>query len=138
MEFGESKVINGLHADEAIVGQYYYFDDDILALKETVEDGDACAYKLEEIEDGRFCTDDGIDYTFIYPAFKREFDESKVINTLHADKAVVGKKYFYADDISELKENVEGNSCYQGEYERMEAGYFLVDNTLGYLLYPVD
>lgn len=38
-----------------------------------------------------------------------EFDESKVINALHTDKAVIGKKYWFADDLISLKEIVEGN-----------------------------
>ena len=34
-----------------------------------------------------------------------EFDEYKVINTLHSDKAEVGKRYYYyADYISILKQ----------------------------------
>lgn len=36
-----------------------------------------------------------------------EFDESKVINALHTDKAEVGKKYWFSDSISRLKERVE-------------------------------
>ena len=35
------------------------------------------------------------------------FDESKVINTLHKDKAEIGKRYYYADYISILKQVVE-------------------------------
>lgn len=35
------------------------------------------------------------------------FDESKVINTLHSDKAEVGKRYYYSDYISVLKQRVE-------------------------------
>ena len=36
-----------------------------------------------------------------------QFDESKVINTLHPEKAEIGKKYWYADNIASLKYYVE-------------------------------
>lgn len=39
-----------------------------------------------------------------------QFDESKVINTLHPEKAEVGKKYFFTDSLRDLKECVEGNN----------------------------
>lgn len=38
-----------------------------------------------------------------------EFKEELVINALHTDKAEVGKKYWYADNIIELKHCVERN-----------------------------
>lgn len=36
-----------------------------------------------------------------------EFDESKVINGLHTDKAEVGKKYWFADNMTKLKGYIE-------------------------------
>lgn len=36
-----------------------------------------------------------------------EFDESKVINALHVDKAEVGKQYYFADTLLKLKQVVE-------------------------------
>lgn len=39
-----------------------------------------------------------------------QFDESKVINALHPEKAEVGKKYWYADSLRSLKEYVEDNN----------------------------
>lgn len=36
-----------------------------------------------------------------------KFDESKVINCLHTDKAEVGKKYYFEDSLYELKAIVE-------------------------------
>lgn len=36
-----------------------------------------------------------------------KFDESKIINALHIDKAVVGKKYWVSDNLVDLKEDVE-------------------------------
>ena len=38
-----------------------------------------------------------------------EFKEELVINALHTDKAEIGKKYWYADNIIELKRCVERN-----------------------------
>lgn len=38
-----------------------------------------------------------------------KFDESKVINALHPEKAEVGKEYWFADSISFLKVCVESN-----------------------------
>ena len=38
-----------------------------------------------------------------------QFDESKVINALHPEKAEVGKKYWYADSLIHLKKYVEDN-----------------------------
>lgn len=36
-----------------------------------------------------------------------KFDESKVINCLHTDKAEIGKKYYFEDSLYELKAVVE-------------------------------
>lgn len=38
-----------------------------------------------------------------------QFDECEVINALHPEKAEVGKKYWYADNLIPLKRYVEGN-----------------------------
>lgn len=38
-----------------------------------------------------------------------EFDESKVINALHPEKVEIGKRYWFADTITSLKEFVEGD-----------------------------
>ncbi|PBC73084.1 hypothetical protein [Fibrobacter intestinalis] len=42
-----------------------------------------------------------------------KFDESKIINALHTDRAVVGSKGFFADKIIELKLMVEEGDCIQ-------------------------
>ena len=39
-----------------------------------------------------------------------QFDESKIINSLHKDKAEVGKKYYCSDNIGKLKEYVENGN----------------------------
>ena len=36
-----------------------------------------------------------------------KFNESKVINALHADKAEIGKRYWHADNLVRLKDDVE-------------------------------
>lgn len=36
-----------------------------------------------------------------------EFDESRIINALHPEKAEIGKKYWFADSLISLKECVE-------------------------------
>lgn len=40
-----------------------------------------------------------------------EFKEELVINALHTDKAEVGKKYYFADDLVALKDKVEKSYC---------------------------
>lgn len=37
-----------------------------------------------------------------------EFDESKVINSLHTERAEVGKRYYFEDYLHDLKRAVEG------------------------------
>ena len=44
-----------------------------------------------------------------------KFDETKVINALHTDKAVVGKKYWYSITLLELKREVENNGTAIGK-----------------------
>lgn len=39
-----------------------------------------------------------------------QFDESKVINSLHTDKTEVGKKYWYSDNAYRLKIHIEHDS----------------------------
>lgn len=38
------------------------------------------------------------------------FDESKVINALHPEKAKIGEKYWRSDNLLRLKNHVEGNT----------------------------
>ena len=50
-----------------------------------------------------------------------QFDESKVINVRHPEKAVVGKKYWGSDNLLELKKRVEENiEEYIGELDRID------------------
>ena len=70
-----------------------------------------------------------------------QFDESKVINTLHAEKAELGKKYWYADNITNLKYYVERD--FRDRLGRLEhiyarGGLFELDSGRYYLLYPYE
>ena len=71
-----------------------------------------------------------------------EFDESKVINILHSDKAEVGKRYYYADYIYNLKQVVEhDNNLSIGELTRVTDDTeccFLIDGFKFALLYPYE
>lgn len=67
-----------------------------------------------------------------------QFDESKVINTLHTDKAVVGKKYYYADNIFNLKNNIEHGDCTIGILTEIRDGLFKFGTSSWYLLYPYE
>lgn len=75
-----------------------------------------------------------------------QFDESKVINTLHLEKAEVGKKYWYADDVTKLKYYVEQDRRDKsGELKYIDREYSLFeiipDSNYGgywYLLYPYE
>ena len=69
------------------------------------------------------------------------FDESKVINTLHAEKAELGKKYWCADNITSLKYYVERDFRDRlGRLEHIYAtdGLFELDSGRYYLLYPYE
>lgn len=70
-----------------------------------------------------------------------QFDESKVINTLHPEKAEVGKEYWYADNIASLKWEVE-QDCRDsvGRLEDIytEGGLFEIGAVRWYLLYPYE
>lgn len=39
-----------------------------------------------------------------------KFEEEKVINALHPEKAQIGKKYWYSDSLASLKEFIEENN----------------------------
>ena len=70
-----------------------------------------------------------------------QFDESKVINTLHPEKAEVGKKYWYADNIASLKWEVERDFRERlGRLEDIytEGGLFEIGPGRWYLLYPCE
>lgn len=145
MKFDESKVINGLHSDRATIGQFYHFKDDITVLKEIVEDG-IDILKLVDFEDGYFYTSSGSRFLLAYPA-PNPFDESKVINMLHANKAEVGKEYYYASEIVSLKNRVENHSMYHGTLEgvgtKNQGNAFALHDydgriSFGYLLYPLS
>lgn len=70
-----------------------------------------------------------------------QFDESKVINALHAEKAEIGKKYWYADNIASLKREVERDFKERlGRLEDIyaESGLFEIESVRWYLLYPYE
>lgn len=73
-----------------------------------------------------------------------EFDESKVINALHTEKAKVGKKYWYTDNLKLLKKYVEENDSERiGELNSIEEGEnfcrFRIDKKCSWeLLYPYE
>lgn len=70
-----------------------------------------------------------------------QFDESKVINTLHPEKAEVGKKYWYADNVAKLKCNVEQDyRDMSGKLKDIdvEDGLFEIGLGYWYLLYPYE
>lgn len=49
-----------------------------------------------------------------------KFEEEKVITALHPEKAEVGKKYWYSDNLLELKRCVEEDYIDIGELARVE------------------
>lgn len=70
-----------------------------------------------------------------------QFDESKVINALHFEKAEVGKKYWFADNVIRLKYYVEQD--FRGNLGRLEdiyteGGLFEIGSGSYYLLYPYE
>lgn len=70
------------------------------------------------------------------------FDESKVINALHTEKAEIGKKYWYSDSIVFLKKHVENNDCsFVGELDSVNSGYYyfsMPDGRSWHFLYPYE
>lgn len=52
-----------------------------------------------------------------------EFDESKVINALNADKAIMGKKYYFNDSLYDLMDYVKrGSTFIVGTLEKVVDG----------------
>lgn len=71
-----------------------------------------------------------------------KFDENKVINGLHPEKAEVGKKYWFSDSITWLKRKVESNEHYS-TLKNFESPYFEVVDSEStsnkyFLLYPYE
>lgn len=71
-----------------------------------------------------------------------KFDESKVINCLHTDKAEIGKEYYFSDSLYGLKEHIEDEDAY---YTGMLTGNiddglpFQIDNDHYWqLIYPYE
>ena len=72
-----------------------------------------------------------------------KFDENKVINALHKDRAEIGKKYWVSDCIGLLKEHIENDdSCYVRKLKLIDDRSFRCftsDNgSLWDLLYPYE
>lgn len=72
-----------------------------------------------------------------------QFDESKVINAFHADKAEVGKKYWYSDNLLKLKRYVEENSADVGELSKVEKNkhdcvFHFVCGSVWQFIYPYE
>lgn len=78
-----------------------------------------------------------------------KFDENKVINVLHPEKAKVGKRYWYADELMTLKMDVESDTSdtlilkridnENDYYPFLGTGCYSVCNTDRYsFLYPYE
>lgn len=71
-----------------------------------------------------------------------QFDESKVINAFHSEKAEVGKRYFFADKLSQLKSRVEADQkiAVLKSIGAKDCPYpFVVDaNCMWELIYPYE
>lgn len=73
-----------------------------------------------------------------------QFDESKVINVLHSEKAEIGKKYYHSDKLLNLKRYVEENDTYcMGELTAIrkygDCALFTCNNVDDYqFLYPYE
>lgn len=74
-----------------------------------------------------------------------QFDESKVINALHPEKAEVGKLYWFADNLLTLKKRVEENSGIKSRILNIiicnkysQAPFVLGDGVSWELLYPCE
>lgn len=71
-----------------------------------------------------------------------QFDESKVINALHADMAEIGKKYWYSASLIMLKRYVEDtNTNYIGELKSVHnalTSKFHIDETNAEFIYPYE
>lgn len=73
-----------------------------------------------------------------------KFDESKVINALHFEKAEVGKKYWYSDSLKILKRYVEqNNTAWVEELSHVEDAndaciFYMVGNCGWEFLYPYE
>lgn len=69
-----------------------------------------------------------------------KFDESKIINALHTEKAEIGKKYWVSDELVDLKEEVEKEKT-PYELKEVHKGYFypfVIDTTEFQFLYPYE
>ena len=72
-----------------------------------------------------------------------KFEEEKVINALHPEKAEVGQKYWYSDNILNLKDYVEENNVdFMGKLTELEVvdsyPFRLNDKYSWQFLYPYE
>lgn len=72
-----------------------------------------------------------------------QFDESKIINALHPEKAEVGKKYWVSDNLLELKRCVEENDTFVMELAEVkktedECVFNFVSGCTWQFLYPYE
>ena len=110
MKFDTNKVITRDNKSEAVVGQRYFFSDNRQLLESYVTAGkDEHTSILSAVrkEDGTYSFYDNMatSWRFVYPVAVEEekFDKSKIISEANASDAIVGRRYFFADDIADLK-----------------------------------
>lgn len=158
-EFDPSKILTCVTFDKAKVGMKGYFGDSIAYLRSEFEKGDQ-ASELTEILDescwGRFRNSNCIAYGLFYPIdddkveplindkvelTPRKFDTSKILTAVTADKAKVGMKGYFGDDLTGLKTNFEKKIIYElsGVYEENCTYRFDTIHNMEYaLFYPID
>lgn len=71
---------------------------------------------------------------------KREFDKNKILTSVTADQAKVGMKGYFADDLSELKDNFNSNALYKLSVIYNETYIYRFGNKMNdyVLFYPID
>lgn len=73
-----------------------------------------------------------------------EFDESKVINCFHSDRAEIGKRYYRADDLFTLKKAVESKNkeyigIFVGARENRNLSFVFEGDSMGWaFIHPCE
>ena len=71
---------------------------------------------------------------------RKKFDPNKILTCVTADKAKVGMRGYFADDLSELKINFNSNALYELLSIHSEGYIYRFGNTIDdyVLFYPID
>lgn len=148
IKFDKSKMFSRENMYSLVLGKRYYVSDSVERLEGYVNVGSACRVKTIAVVRDRewaFVDSNGVPWRFAYPVEEETFglDRNKIISKDNMFDAVIGRKYFFCDDLEGLAERAKNPAKaatleYIAPSHSMDMVFKRAEGLYWKYLYPVD